>query len=200
MRQVVSLPYQLPARTKASPRSALLGAAREAQQRARARPRASQRRASSAARLRAPSTSASPGYSSPPSATEPTVWWGSQFLSPLMPTRFLSASVTPVFLWVLSFGRFTTRSARSTVSESRYSLRPPLMVGRRSGRDRSRRRGSARGRGPRRGRSSARRGRPRGSRADRPAARRARRSRRRGTPTASWRRSSTPSSAPSVLS
>ena len=38
-------------------------------------------------------------------------------MSPLMPTRFLRARVTPVFLWVLSFGRLTTRSAESTVSE-----------------------------------------------------------------------------------
>ena len=72
MRQVVSLPYQLPARTKASPRSAL-SARRARRSSPSARPRASQRRATSAARLRAPSTSASPGYSSPPSATEPTV-------------------------------------------------------------------------------------------------------------------------------
>ena len=33
-----------------------------------------------------------------------------RFLSPLIPTRFLSARVTPVFLWLLSFGRLTTRS------------------------------------------------------------------------------------------
>ena len=69
--------------------------------------------------LRVASSQLAPGYSSPPCATDPTQWWGRRFLSPLIPTRFLSARVTPVFLWVLSFGRFTSRSARSAVSESR---------------------------------------------------------------------------------
>ena len=71
------------------------------------------------ARLRSRSTRRLSGNSSPPSPTEPRLWWGSQFLSPLIPTMFFSARVTPVFLWVLSLGRLTMRSAERTVSARR---------------------------------------------------------------------------------
>ena len=65
------------------------------------------------------------GTSSPPCDGAPIVWCGSQFLSPLMPTRFFNEHVIPAFLCVLSFGRLMKTSASIAVRPMRYSCVDP---------------------------------------------------------------------------
>lgn len=117
MRQVVRLPYQLPLRMNWSPRVAVSTRRRLEQtteeatgeQRTRDLGRAAAQTVDQTAR----------GELVAAFADGAGLWCGSQFLSPLMPTRFLRARVMPVFLWVLSLGRLITRSAERTVSERR---------------------------------------------------------------------------------
>src|SRR3989338_7600898 len=63
------------------------------------------------------------GNSSPPFVAGPSRWWAIQLLSPLIPIRFFIDSVTPAFLWVLSFGTLINTSALRIVLGIKYSFR-----------------------------------------------------------------------------